>query len=189
MAQQGANRSGTRSSGKSRPRRRPLDDEGIIPILARAVREVENQAARGKVNAQNRIKFQVAALLVREEKARVKDDTAVTAAERAEVLKRLDGLAAIMAKTAARDTSLIALLAPEAKISDSAKGCDGTSSSPVAPNLLPKTSSSPKRNPSRAPNRPSRWCPSRCATPSSLTPSCLRISPLTASRRAKSRVS
>lgn len=121
MAQQGANRSGTRSSGKSRPRRRPLDDQGIIPILARAVREVENQAARGKVNAQNRIKFQVAALLVREEKARVKDDTAVTAAERAEVLKRLDGLAAIMAKTAARDTSLIALLAAEAKISDSAK--------------------------------------------------------------------
>ena len=41
--------------------------------------------------------------------------------ERQEVLKRLDGLAAIMANTAARDTSLISLLAPDAKISDAAK--------------------------------------------------------------------
>jgi hypothetical protein len=83
MAQQGPSKTATRSSNKSRARRRPLDDEGIIPILARAVREVENQAARGKVNAQNRTKFQVAALLVREERARVKEDTSVAQAERA----------------------------------------------------------------------------------------------------------
>jgi superfamily II DNA or RNA helicase len=120
MAQAGAAKTASRSANKSR-RRRPLDDEGIIPILARAVREVESQAARGKVNAQNRTKFQVAALLVREERQRVKDDASVTAEQRAEVLKRLDGLAAIMAKTAAKDTSLITLLAPEAKVSDSAK--------------------------------------------------------------------
>jgi len=85
------------------------------------VREVEAQAGRGKVNASNRVKFQVAALLIREERNRVKDDQAVTIQERQEVLKRLDGLAAIMAKTAARDTSLIALLAPEAKVSDQAR--------------------------------------------------------------------
>ena len=121
MPQAGAARTMSRGSSKSRQRRRPLDDEGIIPVLARAVREVESQAARGKVNAQNRIKFQVAALLVREERNRVKDDANVSATERAEVLKRLDGLAAIMAKTAAKDTSLIALLAPEAKVSDAAK--------------------------------------------------------------------
>ena len=120
MAQAGAAKTASRSVSKSR-RRRPLDDEGIIPILARAVREVESQAARGKVNAQNRTKFQVSALLVREERQRVKDDASVTAEQRAEVLKRLDGLAAIMAKTAAKDTSLITLLAPEAKVSDSAK--------------------------------------------------------------------
>jgi hypothetical protein len=89
--------------------------------LARAVREVEAAASRGKVTAHNRIKFQVAALLVRDERQRVKDDASVSAVERQEVLKRLDGLAAIMAKTAARDTSLIALLAPDAKISDAAK--------------------------------------------------------------------
>ncbi len=108
--------------GGSTRRRRPLDEQGIIPILARAVREVENAAERGqKVSPSNRTKFQVAALLVREERARVKDDRDVPESERAEVLKRLDGLASIMAKTAARDTSLIALLAPEAKVSDAAK--------------------------------------------------------------------
>lgn len=121
MAQAGAAKTASRGGSKSRARRRPLDDEGIIPILARAVREVEAQAGRGKVNAHNRAKFQVSALLVREERNRVKDDAAVSAQERAEVLKRLDGLAAIMAKTAAKDTSLIALLAPEAKVSESAR--------------------------------------------------------------------
>jgi len=121
MAQAGAAKTASRGASKSRARKRPLDDEGIIPILARAVREVESQAGRGKVNAHNRTKFQVAALLIREERDRVKDDPAVTPQERTEVLKRLDGLAAIMAKTAAKDTSLIALLAPEAKVSDTAR--------------------------------------------------------------------
>lgn len=121
MAQSGSARTSSRSHGAKRTKRKPMDDEGIIPVLARAVREVEAAASRGKVTAHNRIKFQVAALLVREERQRAKDDLTAGVAERQEVLKRLDGLAAIMAKTAARDTSLIVLLAPEAKISDSAK--------------------------------------------------------------------
>lgn len=121
MAQSGPARTSSRPQGAKRARRKPMDDEGIIPILARAVREVEAAASRGKVTAHNRIKFQVAALLVRDERQRVKDDASVSTVERQEVLKRLDGLAAIMAKTAARDTSLISLLAPEAKISDAAK--------------------------------------------------------------------
>ncbi len=124
MAQTGQRqRSAARKGGGSTTRRRrPLDEQGIIPILARAVREVENAAERGgKVSAANRTKFQVAALLVREERARVKEDREVPEGERAEVLKRLDGLAGIMAKTAARDTTLIQLLAPEAKVSDAAK--------------------------------------------------------------------
>jgi len=121
MAQSGPARTSSRPQGAKRAKRKPMDDEGIIPILARAVREVEAAASRGKVTAHNRIKFQVAALLVRDERQRVKDDATVSAVERQEVLKRLDGLAAIMAKTAARDTSLISLLAPDAKISDAAK--------------------------------------------------------------------
>ncbi|MDO8336997.1 MAG: DEAD/DEAH box helicase [Microcella sp.] len=123
MAQSGQRvKSSQRKGGSPTRRRRPLDEQGIIPILARAVREVENAAERGgKVSPSNRTKFQVAALLVREERARVKDDREVPEGERAEVLKRLDGLAGIMAKTAARDTTLIQLLAPEAKVSDAAK--------------------------------------------------------------------
>lgn len=96
-------------------RRKPTtsrrDDEApVIPILARKVREVEAKAQRGKLGPTNRVKFQVIAFLVREERARVKADTAITDAARAELLKRLDGVATILAKTAARDTSLIQLL-------------------------------------------------------------------------------
>ena len=87
------------------------DDEApLIPILARKVREVEAKAQRGKLGPTNRTKFQVIAFLVREERARVKADGEVTDSARAELLKRLDGVATILAKTAARDTSLIQLL-------------------------------------------------------------------------------
>jgi hypothetical protein len=86
------------------------DDAPLIPILARKVREVEAKAQRGKLGPTNRVKFQVIAFLVREERARVKADQSVPDAVRAELLKRLDGVATILAKTAARDTSLIQLL-------------------------------------------------------------------------------
>jgi superfamily II DNA or RNA helicase len=101
-----------RSSGRSSSRAvaRHDDDAPLIPILARKVREVEAKAQKGKVGPTNRVKFQVIAFLVREERARVKADASLDAAARAELLKRLDGVAQILAKTAARDTSLIALL-------------------------------------------------------------------------------
>ena len=121
MAQSGSSRAQARNSANRRARKKTSDDEGIIPILARAVREVESAAGRGKVTAQNRVKFQVAALLVREERSKVKDSESLPPSERQETLKRLDGLASIMAKTAAKDTSLIQLLAPEAKVSEGAK--------------------------------------------------------------------
>lgn len=99
--------SSRRRSGSSARRD---DDAPLIPILARKVREVEAKAQRGKLGPTNRVKFQVIAFLVREERARVKADEAEPAASRAELLKRLDGVATILAKTAARDTSLIQLL-------------------------------------------------------------------------------
>ncbi|MGO2931533.1 DEAD/DEAH box helicase [Microbacterium sp.] len=87
------------------------DDEApLIPILARKVREIEAKAQRGKLGPTNRVKFQVIAFLVREERARVKADDSFADSARAELLKRLDGVATILAKTAARDTSLIQLL-------------------------------------------------------------------------------
>ncbi len=104
------------SQGSSNQRRRKpspsrRDDEApIIPILARKVREVEAKAQRGKLGPTNRVKFQVIAFLVREERARVKADTTLADSARSELLKRLDGVATILAKTAARDTSLIQLL-------------------------------------------------------------------------------
>ncbi|MBD8870679.1 DEAD/DEAH box helicase [Nocardioides donggukensis] len=122
MARRGQRQSGaTRTAPRNRRRNRDFDNEGIIPVLARAVREVENEVQRGPVSRSGRTKFQVVALLVREERARVKADQESTEAQRAEQLKRLDGVATILAKTAARDTSLLMLLAEDAEVSDAAK--------------------------------------------------------------------
>jgi hypothetical protein len=89
-------------------------------VLARAVREVEAAIQRASVHPSVRTKFQVVALLVREERARVKADETGSDAYRAERLRRLDGIATVLAKTAARDTSLLALLAEDAVVSETA---------------------------------------------------------------------
>ena len=111
---------GSRSNG-SRSRSRGTDDAGVIPVLARAAREVETAVQKGPLKPANRARFQVATLLLREERARVKGDTTLSDAERANEQKRLDGLAGILAKTAARDTSLIAMLAEDAPVTAAAK--------------------------------------------------------------------
>ncbi len=132
MARRGQRQSGAnRSSGGNQPKKkgnqrakqrvRELDNEGILPVLAKAVREVENRAQRGPVQPEGRTKFQVVALLVREERARLKVDETVTDAQRTDQLKRLDGVATILAKTAARDTSLLQLLAEESEVSSAAR--------------------------------------------------------------------
>jgi superfamily II DNA or RNA helicase len=90
-------------------------------VLARAAREVEAAVQKGPLKPANRARFQVAALLLREERARVKTDASLNEAERANEQKRLDGLAGILAKTAARDTSLISLLADDAPVTAAAK--------------------------------------------------------------------
>ncbi len=90
-------------------------------MLARTVREVEAAVQRGRVAPSVRTKFQVIALLVREERDRVRSDQTSSASRRAEQLKRLDGVAMILAKTAARDTSLLALLADDAAVSAAAR--------------------------------------------------------------------
>jgi len=90
-------------------------------VLARAAREVEAAVQKGPLKPANRARFQVAALLLREERARVKIDASLNESERANEQKRLDGLAGILAKTAARDTSLLALLADDAPVTAAAK--------------------------------------------------------------------
>ncbi|GAA3825457.1 DEAD/DEAH box helicase [Nocardioides panacisoli] len=117
-SQRGRPQQQRRKGAANRPRR---DEEGIIPILARAVREVESAVARRSAMPEVRTKFQVVALLAREERNRVKDDESLSDAKRADELKRLDGIATILAQTAARDSTLFTLLAEDAEISDSAK--------------------------------------------------------------------
>ncbi|GAA4424734.1 hypothetical protein GCM10023169_21660 [Georgenia halophila] len=92
-----------------------------MPVLARVSREVEGAVQRARVKPSVRTKFQVTALLMREERARVKADPDLTEAGRDEQLKRLDGIATILAKTAARDTSLLGLLDEHAVVSDAAR--------------------------------------------------------------------
>ncbi|AXH94832.1 DEAD/DEAH box helicase [Ornithinimicrobium avium] len=107
---------------RSRPQRRPRhDNDGIIPVLAKVVREVESAVQHGRASSSTRTSFQVVALLMREERARVRAEEATPAARRAEELKRLDGIATILATTAARDTTLLGLLGEDAVISERAR--------------------------------------------------------------------
>jgi superfamily II DNA or RNA helicase len=90
-------------------------------VLARAVREVEGAVQRGSVTASVRTKFQAVALVAREERARVRADDGDSPSHKAEQLKRLDGIATILARTAVRDSALLALLGEDAVASDSAR--------------------------------------------------------------------
>ena len=68
-----------------------------------------------------RAKFQAVALVLREERARVRAHAAVSESARGEQLKRLEGIAAILARIAVRDAGLLALLAEDAPVSDAAR--------------------------------------------------------------------
>ena len=121
MATSGQRQRSTKRPATQTRRRQHQDETGIIPVLARTVRTIENSAERGKVSPSNRTRFRVVAVLVREERARIKADAGLTDAERTKELTRLDGIATIMAKTASRDTSLIQLLTDTAPLSPAAQ--------------------------------------------------------------------
>lgn len=120
MARQGRRQSGATRNAPRRQGARAPGKDGIIPVLARAVREVEGKAQRGPLPASARTKFQVVAMLVREERARVKADDKATEAHRAEQLKRLDGVATILAQTVALDPTVYTLLDENAVFTDAA---------------------------------------------------------------------
>ncbi|MDT4894215.1 MAG: hypothetical protein QOE97_3250 [Pseudonocardiales bacterium] len=119
MARPGRRQVGARRTASPK-QRRVRAPEDVISVLARAVREVEAAVERRRVTAAVRTKFQVVALLVREEHARVQGER-TSQAHRAEQLKRLDGIATILAKTAVRDPALLALLSEDAVVSDAAR--------------------------------------------------------------------
>ena len=97
-----------------------------MPVLAEIAREVDRAVQRPPTRPAARTKFQVVALLVREERARVMADAGLSTSRRGEQLKRLDGVATMLARTAARDTSLLELLAEDARVSDAARAYKAT---------------------------------------------------------------
>ena len=118
-------RSGAGSGTQRRRTTRPAE-QGIIPVLAGIARDLDGAVRRAPTRPAVRTQFQVVALLVREERARVKADGALTAAKREQELKRLDGVATLLARIAARDTSLLALLGEDARVSDAARAYKAT---------------------------------------------------------------
>ncbi|MGJ9373024.1 DEAD/DEAH box helicase [Nesterenkonia sp. CF4.4] len=119
MARGAQRQNGARTRTRRQPRKN--NDGGIIHLLAKVVREVESSVKQGLDLPSTRTKFQVVALLMREERARIKAAETKPGARGAEELKRLDGIATILATTAARDPSLLGLLADDAVVSDRAR--------------------------------------------------------------------
>ena len=120
-------RAGRRETGARRPAprdQRPARDRGdrgdVVSALARSVREVEAAVLRGRVTPAVRTKFQAVALVLRDERARVRA-AGGSDGRRTEQLKRLDGVATILATTAVREAGLLALLAEDADVSDAAR--------------------------------------------------------------------
>lgn len=92
-----------------------------MSLLARTVREVEAAVKRARVTPAVRTKFQAAALLLRDERARIQAGAPSSDGQRADQLKRLDAIATILATTAVRDARLLALLADEAVVPEAAR--------------------------------------------------------------------
>ena len=92
----------------------------VVSVLARNAREVEAAAQRGRVTPAVRTKFQAIALLLRDERARVRA-AGGSNSHGTEQLRRLDGIATILATTAVRDAGLMALLGEDADVSDAAR--------------------------------------------------------------------
>ncbi len=120
MARPGQRQAGARRTAPRRLRHVRHHDDDVASVLAGTVRELEAAVRRGRVTPAVRTKFQAVALLLRDERARVRA-AAMTDGRRAEQLKRLDGIATILATTAVRDAGLLALLAEDAGVSDAAR--------------------------------------------------------------------
>ena len=119
MARPGQRQTSARRTAP-RNQRRVRHHGDIVSVLARNAREVEAAAQRGRVTPAVRTKFQAIALLLRDERARVRA-AGGSDSHRTEQLRRLDGIATILATTAVRDAGLMALLGEDADVSDAAR--------------------------------------------------------------------
>ncbi|NEK56532.1 DEAD/DEAH box helicase [Geodermatophilus sabuli] len=152
MARSGQRQAGARRSSP-RNQRRVRSRGDLVSVLARAVREVEAAAQRGRVTSSVRTQFQAVALLLRDERARVQAETG-SDSRRAEQLKRLDGIATILATTAVRDAGLLALLAEDAVASDAARALKRDMLASVGVEPAPEDVPAPE--PAAAPVTPER---------------------------------
>ena len=84
-------------------------------MLAKAAAGVEAAVQRHRVTPTTRATFQAVALLLREIREEAKGG-GIAEPERSNQLKRIEGLATAMARTAARDHSLLALLTDDAEL-------------------------------------------------------------------------
>jgi len=123
VARAGQRRSSGARTTRDAQRRRttPTAKQGIIAVLAGIAQEIDSSVRRPPTRPAVRTKFQVVALLAREERTRVLADAEASESQRTRKLKQLDGVATLLARTAARDTSLLQLLSEDARISDSAR--------------------------------------------------------------------
>jgi hypothetical protein len=119
VARPGQRQAGARRTAP-RQQRRVRHRGDVVSVLARTAGEVEAAARRGGVTPAVRTKFQAVALLLRDERARVRA-AAGGGNHRAEQLRRLDGIATVLAATAVRDAGLLALLAGDGGVSDAAR--------------------------------------------------------------------
>ena len=159
-------RPGQRQTGARRPaprKHRRIDHRGdVVSVLARTAGEVEAAARRGRVTPALRTKFQAVALLLRDERARVRA-AAGSDSSRARQLKRLDGIAAILARTAVRDAGLLALLAEDSAVSDAARSLKlemvrDLGIEPAPEQIVPMETATTAATPSRCSPEPSvRW--------------------------------
>ncbi len=123
-------------------------------MLAQAVREVERAVTNRQLTSGQRSRYQAVALLARAERTRVRADDSLTEQQRDTQLKRLDGVATILAQTAAREPSLFHLLAENAEISDNTRRLEREMQ--AAAGLEPEPESEPPSGPVATGVRPER---------------------------------
>ncbi|WP_285657071.1 DEAD/DEAH box helicase [Actinomycetospora sp. NBRC 106375] len=95
-----------------------------MSVLTQAVRELRTALERGRVTPSTRTKFQAVALMLRDERARVRARTDLGDNRRTDRLERLDEIATSLAKIAVRDQALLALLGEDAVVSDQARSLE-----------------------------------------------------------------
>jgi superfamily II DNA or RNA helicase len=116
VATRGRRPTGGERVTSQRQRQRPArEEQGPIPVLAKAVHGVELAVQRGRVTTTTQATFQAVALLVRELREQDKTEQ-IGEAARNVAMKRIEGVATVLARTAARNSSLLALLTDDAPL-------------------------------------------------------------------------